>query len=259
MSTNQLFHKISGQGAPLLILHGLFGSSDNWQQIVKNLTTQFTVITPDLRNHGQSFWSEQFTYQAMAEDVAALLDTLQIGQEVAIVGHSMGGKVAMLLAAQYSNLLQKLVVVDIAPRYYAIHHQTILAALNSLPLAQLQSRQEADNFLAQTLEEITLRQFLLKNLYRKEDQSFAWRINLPVLTAQIENVGQALPAELFGQFAKPTLFIRGEQSNYIQEADQASIVSAFPKATIHTIAQAGHWVHAEKPQAFVQALVDFVR
>jgi pimeloyl-ACP methyl ester carboxylesterase len=252
----KLHTRILGEsGQPLIILHGLMGSSDNWFTLGKQLAENYQVFLVDQRNHGLSAWNEEWHYDAMAEDLKELIIEHQI-QTPIVIGHSMGGKTAMLFAGKYPEMLAKLVVVDIAPRYYAPHHQTILEGLNSIHLASLTSRQEADNQLAMYIKELDTRQFLLKNLYRQPNNSFAWRMNLEVITAQIEQVGKSFPENL--QYVGKTLFIRGEKSNYITQADEASILQSFPQAEIATVAHAGHWVQAEQPQGFLNVLIPFL-
>ena len=251
----QLFYRETGQGLPLIILHGLFGSSDNWASIAKRIGEYYKVYTVDQRNHGQSPKDEEFTYSAMAEDLKNFIEENDIKDPV-VLGHSMGGKTAMTFALKYPELLRKLVVVDIAPKAYPLHHQTILEGLNSVKLNQVRSRKDADVALSAYIPELGVRQFLLKNLYRNEEGNFDWRINLPVITEKIENVGEEMQAD--EAFTKPTLFIRGEASNYVLDDDQEHIKALFTRAQVKTIRDAGHWVHAEQPEPFVKMLLEFV-
>jgi pimeloyl-ACP methyl ester carboxylesterase len=168
----------------------------------------------------------------------------------------MGGKVAMFFAEKYPDLLKKLVVVDIAPRYYQPHHQQILAGFRSVALPLLSSRQDAENAMMQHIDDAGVRQFLLKNLYRTDEGGFDWRVNLDVIEAGIEEVGKAF--ESANKVKVPTLFIRGGNSRYIQERDEADIQQLFESAEIQTIENAGHWVHAEQPQAVYQAIISFL-
>ena len=238
-----------GQGRPLVILHGLFGTLDNWQTLARRWATEadLRVISVDLRNHGRSFHSPEHTYAVMAQDVLALFDHLQLGPDTTLMGHSMGGKVAMRLALDHPERLAQLIVVDIAPRFSDMEHQDdILEGLHAVNLAAITNRQEADTALAQYVGNLSTRQFLLKNLYRKEDNSFAWRINLEVLAAQLPAVGEATIGE---PFLKPALFIRGGKSNYITPDDKLhGIPALFPNSEVATVVDAGHWVHAEKPE-----------
>ena len=248
-----------GEGKPLIILHGLFGSGDNWLTIAREMASEYRIYLPDQRNHGRSPWSEDFTYDAMSDDLMEFIETNHIEQPV-IIGHSMGGKTVMRFATRFPTQLSKLIVVDIAPKYYWPHHQSILEGLRSINLNTLQSRQQADAQLAQYVPELAVRQFLLKSLYRTDDpagsQSFAWRLNLPVIDRRIENVGEALvfekPVEL------PALFLRGGQSKYVKDEDMTLINQIFPQAKLDTIANAGHWLQAEQPQQFMEKVRAFV-
>jgi pimeloyl-ACP methyl ester carboxylesterase len=252
----ELFHKELGEGQrSIIILHGLFGSSDNWQNIGKVLSERHKVYLLDLRNHGRSPHSGQFTYDAMLEDVYEFIERHQIRQPV-LMGHSMGGKVAMHVALAHPHLLHKLIVVDICPKYYPVHHDRILEGLTSIDLGNIKSRQEADEQLAKYERSYTVRAFLLKNLYRNEEGNFAWRLNLPVINSDIENVGEAIVTDKV--FERPVLFINGAKSNYINKDDTDLIHKFFPGALIETITDAGHWVHAEKPDEFLAIVNNFI-
>jgi|SRR6476661_1256156 len=255
-----LHHLDQGQGRPLVILHGLFGTLDNWQSLARRWATEagFRVVSVDLRNHGRSFQTAEHSYGLMAADVLALLDHLGLGPDLTLMGHSMGGKVAMRLALDHPGRLAKLVVVDIAPRYSDMEHQEdIIAGLQAVDLSTISTRQEADTALAQHIPQFGVRQFLLKNLYRREDNSFAWRINLPALVANLRAVGEETTGP--HPFLKPTLFIRGGKSNYITAEDKLHDIPAlFPNSQVATVPDAGHWVHAEAPDevyGLVQAFV----
>ncbi|NJL15598.1 MAG: alpha/beta fold hydrolase [Microscillaceae bacterium] len=251
------YKKYGTQGPVIVILHGLFGNSDNWMAIARKLESRFQVYVPDQRNHGQSPWAETWNYEVMSQDLHEFLEAQQLS-EVILVGHSMGGKVAMWYAGQYAaeQRLRQLLIVDIAPRAYPVHHDHILDALLRLPLAQLRSRREADEALAQYLPEADTRQFLLKNLQRNAQNQFYWQVNLEVIHQNIEIVGAPFPANW--QVGVPTLFMKGALSQYIQEKDQAEIEVRFPQATLVSIPQAGHWVHAEQPEAFLQTLLQAI-
>lgn len=249
------FKKI-GQGAPIIILHGVFGSSDNWLSIGKVLGEHNTVYLPDLRNHGDSFHDDVFTYEAMVNDLVELIEKEKI-QDPIIIGHSMGGKVAMKFAVNHPDLFDKLVVVDIAPRTYRPHHQQILEGLKAIDLSQINSRKEADDILAKYVPEIGVRQFLLKNLGRDENKNFVWKLNLPVIDKNIENVGEGIEEQI--AISKPTLFLRGGNSRYIKNEDIINIVAIFPNAEVKTIEGAGHWLHAEKPEEFIEIVRHFIR
>ncbi len=251
----KLHYRELGQGTPLIILHGLFGLSDNWQTLSKYFSQKYHIYLIDLRNHGRSPHSEEFNYEVMVEDLREFITDNQLS-DVVILGHSMGGKVAMNFALTYPAQVSKLIVVDIAPRPYPVHHQDIIDGLNAMDITATKSRAEAEDALAVHIPEAEVRLFLLKNLYRKEDNSFGWRMNLAAIERQIEEVGQETTAN--GPFDKPTLFIKGANSRYIQEKDTASIQQLFPQAQIETIADAGHWVHAEAPEKFYELVVDFI-
>lgn len=249
-----LFCRIVGQGMPLVLVHGLFGSSDNLMTVAKKLGEYFTVYLPDQRNHGQSPHADEHHYQAMADDLHAFLLKHRIHQPV-MVGHSMGGKAVMQFAVKYPDVYRKMVVVDICQRAYQPQHDQILKGLHAVDLKNLKSRKDAELALEAYESNADVRQFLLKNLYRNEAGEFAWRINLPVLTAQIAEVG--VPVEIPTPIQKSVLFLRGEKSRYILDEDTEAILRDFPKAEIKTIKEAGHWIHAEQPQRFIQAILDF--
>ncbi|MFN8438173.1 MAG: alpha/beta fold hydrolase [Cytophagales bacterium] len=252
----KLFYREIGEGSPIVIMHGLFGSSDNWLTFAKKLAEKHKVFLLDLRNHGQSPHAEPHSYDSMCEDLKSFLDENQIFNPV-IVGHSMGGKLAMKFAVKYPELLSKLIVIDISPKYYKPHHQKYLAALHSLDLNTLTSRQEADSHMQKHIDELGVRQFLLKNLYRNENNEFKWRMNLQLLSDQIDNIGEGLDASL--RFKKPTLFIKGELSNYISDDDEVMIHWIFPSSKVVSIPQAGHWVQADKPLELLEVMEEFVK
>ncbi len=238
-----------GQGRPLVILHGLFGTLDNWQSLARRWSSSeagLRVISVDLRNHGRSFHAPEHTYALMAQDLLALFDHLQLGPDTTLMGHSMGGKTAMRFALDHPERLARLIVVDIAPRFSDMEHQDdILAGLQSVDFTTCTNRQDADTALAKYVPNLGTRQFLLKNLYRTEDNTYAWRINLPVLAAQLADIGEAITGP---PFLKPALFIRGGKSNYITAEDKLTGIPAlFPNSQVATVVDAGHWVHAEKP------------
>ena len=254
-----LHHLDQGQGRPLVILHGLFGTLDNWQTLARRWATEtdLRVISVDLRNHGRSFHSPEHTYALMAQDVLELFDYLQLDPDTTIMGHSMGGKVAMRFALDHPARLAKLIVVDIAPRFSDMAHQDdIVAGLQSVDFTTCTNRQEADAALAKYVPNFGTRQFLLKNLYRKEDNTFGWRINLQVLAAQLAAIGE----ETIGgaPFMKPALFIRGGKSDYITAEDKlTSIPTLFPNSQVATVVDAGHWLHAEKPDEVFEMVKTF--
>lgn len=250
-----LYFRQLGSGKPIVILHGLFGSSDNWLTVSKAFAEKYSVFLVDLRNHGQSPHTQTHTYEEMANDLAEFLVQNNL-EKIVLIGHSMGGKTAMTFAQKYPDKIEKLVIVDISPRYYPPHHERELKALHSLDLANLKNRQEADEIMAQTIPELGVRQFLLKNLYRTEEGIFKWRMNLPILSAQINNIGdESLKNSLV---TIPTLFLRGENSNYIVQKDEELIKTLFENVEIKTVAGAGHWIQAEQPKAFQDLVFEFI-
>ena len=249
----KLHYREMGEGKPMVILHGLFGFSDNWQTHAKKLADYFRVILVDLRNHGHSPWSPDFSYELMAEDVIELCEDLGL-QDCILVGHSMGGKVAMRIAQLRPDLLDKLAVVDMGIRRYPMHHQHILAGIHAVKLEDVQSRKDAEAQLAVHIDSDGIRQFLLKNLYWKEKGQLAWRMNVPVLEREMEDILSELPE---GEVHTPTLFIRGELSNYVIDEDIPNIEHQFIDAEFQTISGAGHWVHAEAPGPFLESLLAF--
>ncbi len=252
----KLHATVLGEGKPLLILHGFLGMSDNWKTLGKEFSEAgFQVHLIDQRNHGRSPHSEEFNYLVMAKDAKEYIDTHSL-QKCVLLGHSMGGKTAMTAACLFPHVVEKLVVVDIAPRYYAPHHQEILKGLKAVNEADLSSRGEAEDLLANYVKEPDVRLFLLKNLYWKSKGKLALRLNLETLVDNIEEIGAALGQDQV--FPKPTLFVKGERSGYIREEDREMILKHFPASEIVTIPGAGHWVHAEKKEAFYGAIMSFL-
>ncbi len=251
----QLNYKKLGEGEPLVILHGLFGMLDNWFTLGKKFAENFTVYLIDLRNHGQSPHSDEWNYKVMSDDLLDFFDDHKIGK-ANIIGHSMGGKTSMYFAGEYPERVKKLVVIDIAPRFYPIHHDTILRALLSIDLENLKSRNEADELLSKYISDFGTKQFLLKNLARKENDNtkFEWKFNLSVIAKNIHEVGE----QTTGGSTAPTLFIRGENSDYINRSDEAEIQKLYPNSEIVSI-NSGHWVHAEKPEEFYNAVFKFLK
>jgi pimeloyl-ACP methyl ester carboxylesterase len=237
----------------MIILHGLFGFSDNWQTHAKKFAEYYRVILVDLRNHGHSDWSDEFSYDIMVDDLKELCDELHL-KNILMIGHSMGGKVAILFAQKHKELLDKLVVVDIGVKAYPMHHQHILAGMHAIDLPKIQLRKEAEEILKRYIDSDGVRQFLLKNLYWKDKGQLAWRMNLKVLEREMENILSSLPEK---EVMLPTLFIRGELSNYILDEDIEQLEDQFPDSEIITIKDAGHWVHAEAPEEFVDRVLGF--
>jgi pimeloyl-ACP methyl ester carboxylesterase len=250
-----LFFREVGNGEPLIILHGLFGSCDNWLTLGKLFGEQFHTYVVDQRNHGRSPHTNEWSYELMADDLKEFMQQQNI-QKATLIGHSMGGKVVMTFAQKYEQYINKLIVADIAPRYYAPHHQSVIAALQAVNLPTIKSRKEAEDVMMGVLQDNDVVQFLMKNLYREGD-SYAWRMNLPVIIEKIENIGAAQTFEK--PVSVPTLFVRGSRSNYIRSEDEATIQQNFSDVKIVTIENAGHWVQAEQPQAFFDVVVEFCR
>ena len=250
------YKKIGESGQAIVILHGVFGSLDNWATVSKAIADAgYVVYLVDQRNHGRSPHSDEFTYEAMAADLAEFIEDHKLEKPI-LVGHSMGGKTVMQYAETYPGTYDKLVIVDIGPKAYPPHHQQLIEGLNALPLSEIEDRQQADTLFSTYEPNVGVRQFLLKNLYRTDAGTFAWRFNLPVLTELQANVGTEIPR--LRQITEPTLFIRGALSRYLRDEDWEDILAMFPKAELVTIPKSGHWVHAEQPKAFVEALTNFL-
>ncbi|MEX0962792.1 MAG: alpha/beta fold hydrolase [Pseudohongiellaceae bacterium] len=253
------YRQYSDTGNPLLILHGLFGSLGNWGWHSKQLAEHFAVYGVDLRNHGDSPHADELNYQAMAEDVGQLISSLGL-RSCSLIGHSMGGKVAMQLALSHPDLVQRLVVVDIAPLGYgedADGHMNVLAAMDAVKLEEIKNRTEAEQTLKQFIEEEEIRKFVLTNLVRNEEGAFNWRLNKEAIRANYP----ALRAELSASrsFNKPVLFVKGSLSDYIKTEHEAAIKDLFPQASVKIILGAGHWLHAQQPQALQNLLMKFLQ
>jgi len=251
----KLFFKSYGRGTPLILLHGLFGSVDNWHVIATRLADQFQVVTTDLRNHGQSPHSDEINYPVMAGDMVELLAALG-WSSANILGHSMGGKVAMQLALTRPELVQKLIVADMSPRGYTPLHNEIIAALNALDVASFASRTEIEEALAGPIPSLNLRRFLLKSLGRAADGTFEWKINLSGLARGYPNLRAAVTGPR--PYTGPTLFIRGSQSEYIRATGEPSILEQFPQSSVTTLEDAGHWLHADNPEEFTRLVREFL-
>jgi esterase len=252
-----LYSRIEGTGKPLVIIHGFLGMSDNWKSLGSQYAAEgFQVHILDLRNHGKSFHSDDFSYDVMSEDVLEYCQANNL-EKVAIIGHSMGGKVAMLFATNYPNKVDKLIVADIGPKYYAPHHQDILAGLNAVDFSTKPSRTEVEETLYPFILDFGTRQFLMKNLYWKEPGQLDFRFNLKVFNEKIEVIGTALPENAL--FENPTLFIRGSNSKYILDTDLPEIKKHFPNIELATIPNVGHWLHAENPKQFFEETARFLK
>ncbi|WP_310380832.1 alpha/beta fold hydrolase [Flavobacterium sp.] len=262
-----LYSKIEGEGTradgesceakPLLIFHGFLGMSDNWKTLGVQFATQgFQVHLLDLRNHGKSFHSEEFSYELMTQDVYDYCKANNL-EKVNIIGHSMGGKVAMLFATTYPEMVEKLIIADIAPKFYPQHHQSILEGLNAVDFSKKPSRSDVETILSQHIPDFGTRQFLLKSLFWIEPGQLGFRFNLAVFNKKIDEIGKPLPQE--NNFNNPTLFIRGGNSNYILDEDFEPIKHHFPLAQFATIPAVGHWLHAENPKVFYEITSSFLK
>lgn len=251
----KLHYQESGEGIPLIIIHGLFGSADNWRSMAKYFSRFYHVISVDLRNHGRSPHSDEQNFTVMAEDIHELCDDLRL-ESVHILGHSLGGKVAMKFAAMYPDMVSKLVVVDIAPRQYFSAHTPLMDAMLALNLSEFTSRTEVDAALDEAIPDKAVRQFLLMNLVSEHD-SFKWRINLTALKANFTE----LMASIFDTevLTIPSLFVYGELSDYVTEQDRQQISAQFTHVKFKCIEKAGHWVQAERPQQFKQVVEEFLQ
>ncbi|MBT8254669.1 MAG: alpha/beta fold hydrolase [Flavobacteriaceae bacterium] len=247
---------IMGEGSPFIILHGFLGMSDNWKTHAKRIASLgFRVHMIDQRNHGRSFHDPTFNYDVMVDDLKAYCDHHKLDNFV-LLGHSMGGKTAMLFSAKHSEYVHQLIINDISPRFYPVHHDRILKGLNEMDFDRIISRGMADEFLLSYVPEDSVRQFLLKNLFWKEKGKLGFRFNLEALTDQIEEVGEALPWQLIVDVE--TLFVRGDRSEYVSDDDAELIHAQFPNSRVETIKDAGHWVHADNPDGFFEAIRAFV-
>ncbi|QSB26696.1 alpha/beta fold hydrolase [Flavobacterium sp. CLA17] len=252
-----LYSKIEGEGKPFIIMHGFLGMSDNWKTLAAQYAEAgFQVHVLDLRNHGRSFHSDEFTYEAMAKDVFEYCQANQLNK-IDILGHSMGGKVAMLFATTYPEIADKLIVADIGPKFYKQHHQDILAGLNAVDFSVKPSRNDVEEIVAQYVPDFGTRQFLLKNLYWQEPGQLAFRFNLAVFNNNLDEIGKPLADNLV--FNQPTLFIRGGNSEYILDSDFDAIRQHFQDVKFETIPNAGHWLHAENPKMFFELTTAFLK
>lgn len=251
-----LHSKIVGTGEKhLIILHGLFGQLDNWNTHGRQFGEVYTTHLVDLRNHGRSFHSNDSSLEAMSNDLLNYMDYHNI-DKAHLLGHSLGGRVVIDFAMLHSEKVDHLIVADMAPKAYLPHHNAIFKALSSVDFSTINSRKDVEETLAQYIPEVGVRQFLLKNVYHADNGSYAFRFNLPVLHQHYEElVGKDL---IDGVFDGPTLFLKGEKSNYILPEDEFIIKKRFPKAEIKTIKNAGHWLHAENPKDFIEVILDFL-
>lgn len=259
-----LHSKIIGEGRPFVILHGFLGMGDNWKSLAKKFSEfDYQVHLLDQRNHGRSFHHDEFNYSLMVEDLKKYCETYHL-ENMVLLGHSMGGKTAMYFATEYPEMITNLIVADIAPKAYQQPHQDILKALNLLNFSnspvngsRITSRGQADEVLSAYVKDMGTRLFLLKNLYWQEKGQLGLRINLPVLTRKIDEIGKALPQG--ATYHGNTLFVRAGTSGYIDEIDEISIANHFPNVKISTIENAGHWLHADSPAKFLEIVLQFLQ
>ena len=246
-----------GQGSEtLIILHGLFGSLDNWQSIAQIFSKDFTVYILDQRNHGKSPHFKEHNYTLMARDLDEFMTAENI-EKAHLLGHSLGGKTVMQFAVNFPHKLDKVIVADIAPKYYAPHHQLIIEALSAVDFRKVKTRKYVEGVLAKYISEPGIQQFLLKGLTWKTKEEMGWKFNLKTLSSQIENIGEALDGHVY--FTNPVLFLKGENSDYIREDDLGLIEECFPVSELVQISNAGHWLHAENQKDFVHEVLTFLK
>ncbi|MDT7830881.1 alpha/beta fold hydrolase [Flavobacteriaceae bacterium S356] len=250
-----LHSRILGKGRPFLILHGYFGMGDNWKSLGNKFAEFYEVHLIDQRNHGRSFHADEFDYEIMVEDLYNYIEQHNL-EDCILLGHSMGGKTAMLFAVEYPELIHKLLIADISPRAYEPHHNEILAALNSVDFSVQKTRQLVDEKLSELIPEMGVRQFLLKNVFWREKGQLDFRFNLSSLTENNPEIGQALPS--FTSYEGPTLFLAGGNSGYITKEEKPTIKAHFPNSNIVIIPKAGHWLHADNPEFFFELVMKFL-
>lgn len=257
----QLHYKKYGKGNAFIILHALYGSSDNWHSLSKSLSQNFEVFVPDLRNHGKSPHDPDHSYQALQQDVLEFIENHKIERPI-LLGHSMGGKTAMLFSLLHPELIEKLIIVDIAPKPYkslqsfdpeVVHHMNILNAFESVNVSEMSSRSDIDEAFSIYIKDSNIRNFLLKNVERDNDGKFYWALNYKALKKSFAHI-MDWPENINASTEVPTLFIRGDKSNYVKDSDETTIKNFFPKSEITTIFDAGHWVPAEQPERFLSTV-----
>jgi len=251
----KIFHRSYGSGQPLVILHGFMGFSDNWVTLGRKWAEEYQVILPDARNHGNSFHSDDFTYKDMVEDLYHLFEEQKL-EKAFLMGHSMGGKTAIKFTQEYPDYVDKLIVADMGIKYYPITHDKLLEALLEINLEEYDSRTEVDKKLSQKISNSVIRQFLLKNLNRSDSGHLTWKANIRLLYDKLDNIGEAV--DFSKEIEVPTLFIRGENSDYVNDADLNDIKKNFANVNIVTIKKAGHWLHAEQPKAFFDTVSHYL-
>jgi len=255
----KLFYRHYGAGRPLIILHGIFGISDNWVSFARQISEHYEVYIPDQRNHGHSPHNPAFNFFALCEDMNEFIGEHNI-QNPIILGHSMGGKVAMRFALENPDISRALIIADISLRKYPRrhHHLDMIDAMLTVDLENAQSREEIEEWLKPRISEDRVRQFAMKNLYRRERGGhFAWRLNLEAINQGMEDIIEPVTSTTI--FKKPALFVRGGNSDYVKYEDFDQIYRNFPRADIKTIEGAGHWLHADKPNEFSEVVMEFLQ
>ncbi|OYU96232.1 MAG: alpha/beta hydrolase [Bacteroidetes bacterium B1(2017)] len=255
METVELNFKEYGSGEPLIILHGFMGSLDNWHTLATKFGSNRHVFTIDQRNHGKSTHSLHHSIPLMVEDLRAFLEKKNLSN-CSIIGHSMGGKVAMKFALEYPQIVQNLIIVDIAPRQYKRGHDDVFEAIFSVDFSKVESRKQAEEMMEPYISDFGTRQFLLKNLDRKEDGTYGWKMNVPVLHRDYEEIVKPIESDF--PFLGNTLVIKGGNSRYINSQDETDFEQLFPACQFVSIPNAGHWVHAEAPEEFYKIVLDFI-
>lgn len=253
--TSILHSKVIGKGKPLLILHGFLGSGDNWITLGRKFSENFEVHLIDLRNHGRSFHDDEMDIEVMCQDILNYCEHYNI-ENINIIGHSMGGKVAMHLAVHHPILVAKLIIVDIAPKAYKRRHDFIFKALQAVDFSKQKTRQEVDTVIAKFIEKESYRQFLMKAVFRKTRETLAFRFNLSVFIENYGNIIETLPP--YSQYEGPVLFLKGSLSDYILDSDLPLIEAHFPNSELIEINNASHWLHAEKPIIFYNTCSEFL-
>lgn len=249
------FKRYGKGGTPLIILHGLFGSLDNWHTLAKRFSEEFETYTIDQRNHGKSPHTEDQSYKLMARDLRDFMDQQQI-KKANLLGHSMGGKTVLQFAMDYPERIHSIIVADIGPKVYPPRHDEIIHALKSVDLSKVNRRKDAEEQLGQYIQNEGIKLFLLKNMNRNEDGSYSWKMNLPVLEKNYNKLSAAIPMN--HEFQKPALFLRGEKSSYILNEDKDEIRKYFPQVQFITLKNAGHWLHADVPKVFGEVVMNFI-
>ncbi len=251
-----LNYKEYGSGEPIIVLHGLLGMLDNWHSFAKKLGEDYWVISVDQRNHGKSFHSEDFDYNLLSSDLMTLLEEMHI-PSCHVLGHSMGGKTVMQFLNDYPDVVDKAIVVDISPKMYEGGHEMIFEALKSVDLNKIKSRKNVQDILMESIQSIGVVHFLMKNLSRKPEGGFEWKANVQVLDKQYDSIKAGISFDEI--IETPTLFIKGEKSGYINEEDEVLISEQFEEVKVITIENAGHWVHADQPEALLNTVKDFLK